>query len=128
MLIAQNNNESFVGGLGILSQRFLEGVFNLLNKYKILYFNKNGGYFPHSDDLKITETRQSVNFVYPKERILTLTDIKISKFEGGKHWYVTTSEGEIIEDGDMEKFNTYEYAESIAKRYIDQYNKNYSLK
>lgn len=123
-LIAENNNESLVGGFGILNERFFNGVTEMLTKYGKVYFQRSGGYFPHySTGIKVIETKQFEKLVWPIESVLTLKDITIARWPEGKHWYITTKEGVSITDGDMTKFNTYEYAEGVAKKYIEKYNK-----
>jgi hypothetical protein len=121
-LIAENNNESLVGAFGILTERFMKGANEALN-YGCLYFQRCGSYFLHNKYVKIVETKQTKELSWPIDEILTLKDINIAQWPEGKHWYITTKEGITIKDGDMEKFNTYEYAEGVAKRYIESYNK-----
>lgn len=47
------------------------------------------------------------------------TDIKLSKWSDGNHWYAYVNGEEVIENG-AQKWNTPEEAESAAKRFADR--------
>ena len=57
----------------------------LLNTGKI-YVNKNGGFFPHSEDIEVLEEMEikSKDVIFPS---YSNKDIVVKQWEGGNHWY-----------------------------------------
>lgn len=79
-----------------------------------LAINLSGGYFPIPEDAEIQ--------IMPTHKY-TEKDIKITKFDGGKHYYATIGGVEVVDEWGDKKWNTYNYAEIIAKKYLDDLNK-----
>jgi len=75
--------------------------------------NPSGGYFPIPED--------SVVEIIPVCKY-TEKDIKITKFDGGKHYYATIGGIEVIDQWGDKKWNTFSYAETIAKKYLKTLN------
>jgi hypothetical protein len=102
-----------------VADKYVAGCIDLIEKYGTIYIQRSGGYFGHSSDIKIIKVTETVKFVWPSDK-LTMKDINISQWAGGKHWYVSTKDGQRVTDGDMDKFNTYKYAEEVAERFIKE--------
>jgi hypothetical protein len=104
------------GSIRLLSKftsRAIENRINAVLNGKILLINKNGGYF-YLDSGDIIE---NINIKYTEK------DIKITKFDGGKHFYATISGISVIDDEGNNKWNTHEYAHSVSVKYLEQLNK-----
>ena len=81
---------------------------------KTLAVNNVGGYFSIPDD-GIVEMVTDV--------VYTEKDIKVTKFDGGKHYYATVGGHEVYDtDGDR-KWNTELYAYGEAVKFIKILNK-----
>lgn len=50
------------------------------------------------------------------------TEIKVSKFQGGKHWYAKVGDFEVKDDSGDNKWNTEKYAYLIAKKFMNKIN------
>ncbi len=92
-----------------------EGQLKTLQNEK-LYFQQNGSYL-NENSIKISETIEKDNLVWPDAVKLTMKDAIITKWPGGNHYYIT------ISGKQLGKYNTVEFAESFAKMYIDAFNK-----
>jgi hypothetical protein len=79
-----------------------------------LAVNPSGGYFTIPENAKI---EQIPMFKYTEK------DINITKFDGGKHYYATIGGLEVVDEWGDKKWNTYAYAEQIAKKYLKNLNK-----
>ena len=84
-----------------------------ISRGQSLSVNYNGGYFPIPKDAIITRIER---VVYTEE------DIRITKFEGGRHFYANIGGIEVFDFSGDKRFNTYEYAESIAKEFLLKIN------
>jgi hypothetical protein len=73
--------------------------------------NFNGGYFPLPKDYKISKIPE---FIY------TESDIHISKFEGGRHFYAKVGKLEVTDRWGERKWNTYNYAYEQAKNFLEK--------
>jgi len=77
-----------------------------------LVINKNGGYFSIKPDEKYEIEEISGNYQY------TEADIKIDKWFGGKHYYAKICEIDVVDESGGTKWNTYEYAQKVAVKYM----------
>lgn len=77
-------------------------------------FNPSGGYFPIPENAKIE--------IIPICKY-TEKDIKITKFDGGKHYYATIGGIEVVDQWGDKKWNTHDFAERTAKKYLETLNK-----
>jgi len=74
--------------------------------------NKNGGWMLVGEG----DVIEHIKYVYTEE------DINVTKFEGGRHYYASVKGIEVIdEDGDR-KWNTWNYANEVAKRFMNKLN------
>lgn len=78
-----------------------------------LAINHNGGYFLIPDDAKIERLEK---YKYTEK------DIKITKFEGGRHWYASVGGVEVVDETFGRRFNTYEYAYKKAIELMKRLN------
>lgn len=82
-------------------------------EHKEIYVNRNFGWnWEKKESVQFSHKNEFVFPVFKKERI------KIEKFPLGKHFYVYI-DGVQIKENDKIKWNTYEEAEKIAKKYIN---------
>jgi hypothetical protein len=98
----------------------------LLNTGKI-YINNNGGFFPHSKDITVLEeiSINSDKLIFPQ---YTEKDIKIKKWENGKHYYAYVGSFQVEMHGEN-KWNTEQKALDMAKAFLyGLRNKQYEIK
>jgi hypothetical protein len=77
--------------------------------------NHNGGYFPIPNDAKIT---------YCKNKKYQASEIRITKYPNGQHYYATIRDVEVIDEYGDKKWNTEMYAYQHAKEFIKKLNNN----
>ena len=69
-----------------LTLSFYNGALRTLKDYKVIYFNRAGGYFPKDRRIKIKDTLELSEFNWPVEaKKLTLKDMKIATWPNGRH-------------------------------------------
>jgi hypothetical protein len=93
----------------------MKGQMEMLSNGPI-YFQKVGSYMP-GKGIKITDRLESEEFVWPNKKQLTESDIKLTKWFGGVHHYVT------VDGVQLGKGNTVEHAMDIGRDYIKKHNK-----
>lgn len=110
-------------GLTILDaiMQFRMNVFSeqckVIKEYGAICINKSGGY--HG----VGEYSQFVNkkeMIWPDYK---QSDIKITQFPGGTHWYVRINDFEVREN-DKIKWDTYDEAYKIAQQFVQRSEKN----
>ena len=79
-----------------------------------IVINKVGGY--HRGPIEYSQFVHRKTFTWPDFKE---SDIRISQFPGGTHWYVHIGDMELHE-GDEIKWNTKAEAMAVAKRYISK--------
>ena len=79
-----------------------------------IVINKAGGY--HRGPIKYSQHVHRKTFIWPDFKE---SDIRISQFPGGQHYYVRIGDMELHED-DKIKWDTREEAMQMAKRYISK--------
>ena len=79
-----------------------------------IVINKVGGY--HCGPIKYSQFVNRKTFTWPDFKE---SDIRISQFPGGDHFYVRIGDMELHEGSEI-KWNTYKEAEQAAKRYISK--------
>jgi hypothetical protein len=79
-----------------------------------IVINKVGGY--HRGPVKYSQFVHRKTFTWPDFKE---SDIRISQFPGGEHYYVRIGDMELHEDGQI-KWNTREEAMMVAQRYINK--------
>ncbi len=84
----------------------------VLRQSEYLVFNKVGGY--HRGPVKHSQFVIRKTFTWPDFKE---SDIRITQFPGGAHYYVRIGDMELHEDENI-KWNTYDEAYAVAKRYI----------
>jgi hypothetical protein len=81
---------------------------------KKLAINHVGGYFPIDNDAEI---EYLTDYIYTKE------DIKISKFEGGKHYYATIGGISVVDNFGDNKWYSEQRAYDKAVEFLEKVNK-----
>lgn len=91
-------------------------------KYGKIFINKNGGYFSDHKDLVITETLEKTieEIIFPQYEE---KDIRITKWEGGTHFYAHVGMFEVFEHDGTNKWNTHEEAMKKAKSFLWNVNR-----
>ena len=93
----------------------------LLDKYGIIYINKVGGYFPHHNDIIVKDECyiDEQNIIFPQ---YTEKDIRVKKWEGGKHYYSYVGSFQVIARDGTNKWNTEEKAYEQARYFLYRIN------
>lgn len=106
-----------------LSERFLKEKYDYISKGIVLYINKMGGYMPEHSDIEVIDTMErdiDNDLIFPN---YTEKDIRIKKWEGGKHFYAYVGMFSVIDwKGDM-KWNTEKEAMEKAEGFLYRINK-----
>jgi hypothetical protein len=89
-------------------------MIKLVLEGKNLAINNVGGYFPIPNDAKIEIVK---DFKYSEK------DIRLTQYEGGKHWYAMIGDIEVTDEYGDKKWNTSTYANSIALKFLKNLNK-----
>lgn len=101
--------------LSDISSKVIVSQIKLVARGKKIVINSVGGYF----DLSEKDIIEPIN-----NTKYTTKDIKITQYTGGKHFYAKIAGIEVEDEYGDKKWNTYKYAESVAKEYINKLNKN----
>ena len=109
-LIAEDNHSSYFEAAEILHKTIIHQQADAIKKEGGIYINPVGGYHCVSSKPTNHPIYRSEKLVWPK---LTKRDIKISKFEGGQHYYAKVGTVEV-KDANGIKWNTYEEAYAKA--------------
>jgi len=79
-----------------------------------LCINNKGGYFPLSKDAEIIPLETQFKY--------TVKDINVTKYDAGKHYYATVGGIPVIDADNDSKWNTYEFAEETAIKFMNKLN------
>jgi hypothetical protein len=85
-----------------------------IREFGYIVINKAGGY--HHGPIEYSQFVHRKTFTWPDFKE---TDIRISQFPGGEHYYVRIGDMEVHEGNEI-KWNTREEAMAVAKRYISK--------
>lgn len=85
-----------------------------IHKYGYIVINKGGGY--HPGPIEYSQFVHRKTFTWPDFKE---SDIRISRFKGGTHWYVHIGDMELHEDTDI-KWMSKQEAKDAAMRYINK--------
>lgn len=90
-----------------------EKQLHAIHEHGFICINKVGGW--HSGEMvEFSQFVHRKTFTWPD---FSESDIRITQFNGGKHWYVHIGDMELHEDGNI-KWNTKEEARQAAMRYV----------
>lgn len=109
-----NKKSSFPDAMADMRTQVIMNQIEYLNKYGALYFNPRGGYNFCEMDSRQFVRRKELVFPSFSER-----DIRITKWEGGTHYYANVGDMEIRDSEGNMKWNTREEATKIAMEYIN---------
>lgn len=120
-MVNNNNRKTLLDDLYHISDIFSKPKIKMVMDGKKLLINPTGiGFCPYNEKthtiIKVVE-KEDYNF---PDIMLDDTDIKISKWEGGKHWYIKIGNHQM--DG---RFNTYEYAKDASTEFLKKLNKEF---
>ena len=121
--------ESLLTATPRLIGKLIQDKLECVNKYGRIYVNKSGGYFPHhSADLKVLEEYivDNDSVIFPS---YTDDDIKVVKWEGGKHYYAYVGDIWVKTKSGKEKFSTAKEAKEEAEYMVYKLNqKTFEIK
>jgi len=97
-----------------LHDTFSKPKLDCIKRGEKLLINPSGiGFCPYNEDYHtILETRQSNTMNFPDD-ILTESDIRVNRWEGGTHWYVRVGQHDL-----PDKYSTYESGYKAGKQYL----------
>jgi hypothetical protein len=113
--MAKNSGIAPVDCAADLLDDMMKGQLEMLSNGPV-YFQKNGSYMPGGKGIKISDRIEKDSFVWPTKKLLTESDIKLTKWFGGVHHYVT------VDGIQLGKGNTVEHAKEIGMEYIKKHN------
>ena len=109
--VNNNNRKTFVDDLNHISSAQKLKWDMILKGKKILINSTLFGFCPYNPKTqKIIQTVKRKVLIFPSNT-LSEKDIKVTKWEGGKHWYVKIGQHQM-----ENKFNTYDYA--LGKKFL----------
>jgi hypothetical protein len=109
-----SNNTSLVELTTMVGDRIFDAKASGIIAHGKIYINKNGGYFPHTNDITVLDEMAVEKLIFPQ---YTEKDIRIQKWEGGKHYYAYVGNFEVEMFG-LKKWNTEEKATQMAKLFL----------
>jgi len=109
MMIFTGNN--FIKESTIMENKIFQGKLKMLLKFGTLYLRENGSYMVHSDSLIIIDKKVMDEMVWPE---YTVDDIKISKWDGGSHYYAKIGRMDVTDADGNVKWNTHKEAKRHA--------------
>jgi hypothetical protein len=110
--------EGLLYGAVSANNKAFNAKMNAILRYGSIYVNEAGGWFMLQDHMKILKTVETENFKFP-DILYTESDIKISKFQGGRHFYAKVGGFEVVDESGDSKWNTEKYAYSVAKKFLE---------
>lgn len=78
------------------------------------YMNMVGGVCPRMATILIERDSEK----WPKDRPWTMGDVKLSRYQNGKHWYAVLPDGTEVEWMGLKKWGTAKAAERSAQEYL----------
>ncbi len=109
----QNKDEMLKFELVKLESTVITNQIKYILDGNVLIINKNGGYFPSKEnEFEIIEEIKE----YKK------SDIKISKWIGGKHFYCKIDNIDVVDDKGNVKWNSEEDAEIAGEKFLEKLN------
>ena len=112
-----NGTGQLITLIDIISRRNVEQIKHVSKGGKIS-INSVGGWMPIADDAKIEIIK---DFNYSEK------DIRIKKWDGGKHYYAFIDNIEVKDDDGDIKWNTYDFAYKMAIKKLKELNDENSL-
>ena len=111
----------------IASNKIFNAKYDAIVNSGKIYVNKNGGFFPHSEDVTVLD-----EIILEDERLIfpqySEKDIRIKKWDGGKHYYAFVGDFEVEMHG-LKKWNTEQKAMDMAKAFLYRMkNKQFEIK
>lgn len=113
--------EGWLHGSANVHSKCFDAKMKAIIRYGTIYVNEVGGWFMLQEHMKILKTVEVDSFKFP-DVVYSETDIKVSKFRGGRHWYAKVGDFEVKDDSGDNKWNTEKYAYSVAKKFMDKIN------
>lgn len=111
-----DDRQPMLDHLSILKAKVLSGqLTHILNGDKLV-INNRGGYF----SIKENEEFEILDVITSK---YTESDIRINKWLGGRHYYAKVRNIDVIDTDGGLKWNTEQYARSMAIKFIEKLNK-----
>jgi len=120
-IYCKSSGQGFMFGAADVNNKCFMTKMNAIDKYGKIFVNEAGGWFMLQEHMKILKTVETETFKFP-DVLYTESDINISKYNGGRHFYATVGGFQVIDkDGDT-KWNTEKYAMEVAKKFMKTLN------
>jgi len=113
VMYAEKRNISFLDALVQFRMKVFHEQYMAIKEYGAICINKSGGYHGVKEYSQFVNRKEMLWPDYKQD------DIKITQFPGGTHWYVRINDFEVREN-DKIKWDTYEEAYEIAKKFIKE--------
>ena len=123
----EGGKKSLIELTSIVSGKVFAAKASALMNFKKIYINKTGGFFPHSEDVIVLDEMiiEDKRLIFPQ---YTENDIRIKKWDGGKHYYAFVGDFEVEMHGER-KWNTEQRAMDMAKAFLYRMkNKQFEIK
>lgn len=115
-LSAESKNKSIIDATLNFRCKIIENQMNWILKEGVIYINCVGGYcFKDDKHSVITQYLYRDKLLFPN---FQKSDIRITKFPMGNHWYAHIGDLEI-KNGDQIKWNSYQEAYEFASKFVD---------
>lgn len=111
---AEDNSLTFLDACIQFRMMVAERQSEAIHQFGYIVINKVGGF--HSGPIKYSQFVHRKNFIWPDFKE---SDIRISQFEGGTHWYVYIGDMELHEEDNI-KWMSKEDAKRAAMRYVNK--------
>lgn len=105
-----------IDGFEKVTNDYINSKFKAIQDGNTIYVYEGCQWFILPDNCEIVETIESDILEYPNQ--YTEKDIRIIKYENGKHYYAKIGMIEVVDDDGSRKWNTYKYAYDIAIDYL----------
>lgn len=115
-VMMESRGEGIVGASSKLEYDILMTKIDMIRNWGGVYLRDSGSYMPFNNDFVVIEEMEMEEMVYPK---YTKDQIRIIKWDGGKHYYAKLGKMDIVDDDGNQKWDTEEEARKVAEEYFE---------
>lgn len=106
-----------IEGFNTVVNDLIDSKFQAFKNEGSIYVYETCQWFTRPENCAIVEEIDKDEMVYPK---YTKDDIKVTKWEGGRHYYATISSVDVVDEFGDRKWNTYETAYNKALKMLEK--------
>lgn len=114
--LAKTRETTYIKASMELEQNVFSGKLKSLDKFGNILLRDSGSYMILTDHYTVIESIYKEEMVYPN---YCETDINITQWKGGKHFYAKIGNLDVVID-DEQKWDTYKEAYNNAKLYLKE--------